>query len=747
MFQRTVARAFFSSLLAVAAFDAQAAAPTCANSIPDQTWSGSGPKTLQIRDTTFLDADFDDLTFTAKRLTGLALPAWLSFNATTLTLSGNPPVGEAKLSLKLTANDGHDGTAVCAFSLNLSNVNDAPTLATPLVDQSWSRGSAQSFQIPATAFTDADGDALTYSATLDDGSALPSWLTFAPATRTLSGTPPTGASSMIIKITASDGQSGTASDQFILSFTTAANRAPTVASPIADRTWSGSGSKSFRVPIGTFADRDGDTLTYSATLSDGSALPSWLRFSRTTRQFSGNPPSGLTSLRVKVRASDGKGGSASDSFVLSFSNTNDAPTVATTIADQSWSGRFQVPASTFSDGDGNSLTYSARLADGSALPSWLSFSPATRTFSGTAPSSGADLEVRVTASDGRGGNNSTTFRLAAEGTNQAPVASNGTLTVSRDTAGTGTLRATDADAEDALIYRVVTNGTKGTATITNASTGEYRYTPNSGATGTDTFTFKANDGTVDSSLATITVTINAVAQELTNTLGMTFKRIPSGTFTMGASSDDLNTDSWFSHARPQHQVTISRAFYMQTTEITQGQWREVMGSNPSYFSSCGDTCPVEQVSWNDLQDFISRLNSRGEGTYRLPTEAEWEYAARAGTTTAYSFGSSDSNINQYAWSYSNSSSTTHPVAQKLPNAWGLYDMHGNVWEWVADYWSDSFTSSAVTDPQGPSSGSGRVIRGGGWGSDPVYLRSAFRGDYDPGYRNLDFGARVLRTSP
>ncbi|MBF0628778.1 MAG: formylglycine-generating enzyme family protein [Magnetococcales bacterium] len=262
--------------------------------------------------------------------------------------------------------------------------------------------------------------------------------------------------------------------------------------------------------------------------------------------------------------------------------------------------------------------------------------------------------------------------------------------------------------------------------------------------GTDTFTFKANDGTVDSSLATITVTINAVAAEVTNSLGMTFKRIPSGTFTMGSPSE-ANQES----IEVQHQVTISRAFCMQTTEITQAQWREVMGSNPSYFSSCGDTCPVEQVSWNDLQDFFSRLNFRGEGTYRLPTEAEGEYAARAGTTTAYSFGSSDSNLSNYAWwdsGVGGNASETHPVAQKLPNPWGLYDMHGNVWEWVADYWSDTYSSSAVTDPQGPSSGSSQVVRGGGW-YNGVGLRSALRYDNDPGLRYYGIGARVLRTNP
>jgi formylglycine-generating enzyme required for sulfatase activity len=175
-----------------------------------------------------------------------------------------------------------------------------------------------------------------------------------------------------------------------------------------------------------------------------------------------------------------------------------------------------------------------------------------------------------------------------------------------------------------------------------------------------------------------------------------------------------------------------------------------MGNHPSYFINCGDNCPVEQVSWYDVQAFITELNKRGEGTYRLPTEAEWEYAARAGSTTAFANGgisvlecSYDPNLDAMGWYCGNSGSKTHPAAQKLPNAWGLYDMHGNVWEWCQD-WYGIYPSGAVLDPTGPSSGANRVIRGGSWYHYARSCRSAFRGSFSPGDRRYLLGFRLAR---
>jgi formylglycine-generating enzyme required for sulfatase activity len=170
-----------------------------------------------------------------------------------------------------------------------------------------------------------------------------------------------------------------------------------------------------------------------------------------------------------------------------------------------------------------------------------------------------------------------------------------------------------------------------------------------------------------------------------------------------------------------------------------------MGNNPSQFR--GDpNRPVENVSWEDVQEFLRRLNAKEGGTqYRLPTEAEWEYAARAGSTTAYSFGDNSDRLGEYAWYAENSGGTTHPVGQRKPNAWGLYDMHGNVWEWVQD-WYGNYPAEAATDPQGPASGSERVGRGGDWHGGAGHCRAAYRLRGSPGNRGGILGFRLLRTA-
>lgn len=226
------------------------------------------------------------------------------------------------------------------------------------------------------------------------------------------------------------------------------------------------------------------------------------------------------------------------------------------------------------------------------------------------------------------------------------------------------------------------------------------------------------------------------------TLGAKFVLIPAGTFMMGSPRDEPGRDS---DETPQHQVTISRPFYMQTTEVTQVQWKKVMGNNPSHFSSCGDDCPVELVSWEDVQDFIKKLNSmEGTDKYRLPTEAQWEYAARAGTTTRFHMGNSDDDLLRAGWLKANSGSKTHQVGQKTSNSWGLYDMYGNVYEWVQD-WFRLYTVGSLTDPAGPPSGLKRVRRGGSWSGIARYCRSANRDYFGPGQRSGLLGFRLLRT--
>ncbi len=233
-------------------------------------------------------------------------------------------------------------------------------------------------------------------------------------------------------------------------------------------------------------------------------------------------------------------------------------------------------------------------------------------------------------------------------------------------------------------------------------------------------------------------------------LGAKFVLIPAGTFMMGSPIDEPGRDGYES---TQYQVTISRAFFMQTTEVTQGQWKKVMGGNPSRFSDCGDDCPVEQVSWNDAQEFIQKLNSiEGTDKYRLPTEAEWEYAARAGTTTPFNTGNClTTDQANYDGNYPLSGCTkgghqqrTVRVGSFAPNSWGLYDMHGNVWEWVQD-WKGNYPTGSVTDPKGPSIGKFRMCRGGSWNQNAWVCRSAFRFYSFPSLRKDHRGFRLVRT--
>jgi formylglycine-generating enzyme required for sulfatase activity len=211
--------------------------------------------------------------------------------------------------------------------------------------------------------------------------------------------------------------------------------------------------------------------------------------------------------------------------------------------------------------------------------------------------------------------------------------------------------------------------------------------------------------------------------------------VEGGAFTMGSPAGVGSDDE-----RPAHQVTVG-SFNIGKYEVTQGLWKAVMGSNPSYFKK-GDNYPVEQVSWDDVQEFIVKLNALTGKKYRLPTEAEWEYAARGGRQSkgyTYSGGNTAGNV---AWYTDNSSSSTHPVGGKAPNELGIYDMSGNVWEWCSDLY-ETYPSTAQTNPAGPASGSHRVLRGGGWGGHAVDCRSAARNYDAPGYRLSIVGFRLV----
>ena len=220
-------------------------------------------------------------------------------------------------------------------------------------------------------------------------------------------------------------------------------------------------------------------------------------------------------------------------------------------------------------------------------------------------------------------------------------------------------------------------------------------------------------------------------------MGAKFVLIPAGTFMMGSPEDEVGRDD----DETLHQVTISKPFYLQTTQVTQRQWEMVMGNNPSCFT--GENRPVQCVSWDDVQEFISELNTKSDKNYRLPTEAEWEYACRAGSNGRYCFGDNETLLGEYAWYYNNSIHETHPVGLKKPNAWGLYDMHGNVEEWCSDWYGEKYYSESPRDnPLGPGSSSYRLLRGGSWFYSAQESRAAFRDGDNPDERGNGFGFRV-----
>ena len=222
-----------------------------------------------------------------------------------------------------------------------------------------------------------------------------------------------------------------------------------------------------------------------------------------------------------------------------------------------------------------------------------------------------------------------------------------------------------------------------------------------------------------------------------NGVSFTMIGVKGGTFTMGATSEQGTSEPW-DHEYPTHSVTLSN-FAIGETEVTQELWRAVMGSNPSRFS--GTNLPVEQVSWNDCQTFITKLNQLTGKNFRLPTEAEWEYAARGGNKSKGDKYAGSNTLGDVAWYEGNGSGRTHPVKQKQANELGLYDMSGNVWEWCQD-WFGTYSSSAQTNPTGPASGSNRVRRGGSWYYNARYCRVSFRYNNTPAYYNSGLGLRL-----
>jgi Ca2+-binding RTX toxin-like protein len=305
-----------------------------------------------------------------------------------------------------------DGSTANLESLLGGSINHAPTIANPLIDHTVSEDVLLNIQVPVDTFVDQDvGDSLTYSASLADGTALPAWLNFDAITGTLTGTPDDAqVGSFDLKVTATDSGNLTVSEVFTLTVTNV-NEAPTVSVPLADHTVLEDASVNIQMLANIFVDQDavhGDVLTYSASLANGGFLPTWLSFDPVTRTFTGTPLNGdVDIINVSVTATDTDGLSATNPFMLTVQNVNDAPMVVNSIADQSAAEdtafSFTVPSGAFADDDaahGDLLTYNAVLADGSPLPTWLSFNPTTRTFSGTpGPGDAGVLRLAVTVTD------------------------------------------------------------------------------------------------------------------------------------------------------------------------------------------------------------------------------------------------------------------------------------------------------------------------------------------------------------
>jgi formylglycine-generating enzyme required for sulfatase activity len=282
----------------------------------------------------------------------------------------------------------------------------------------------------------------------------------------------------------------------------------------------------------------------------------------------------------------------------------------------------------------------------------------------------------------------------------------------------------------------LTSGSTQVATFTPAEPGDY------------VFLLIVNDGQVDSEPDEVAVTVEEgvppgteeIGVELPDGREMEFVWIDPGMFTMGSPESEPGHEK---DESPEHEVKITRGFYLGKYEVTQAQWESVMGGNPSFY--VGDDHPVEQVSWDDVQEFVHRWNvAKGDSLFRLPTEAEWEYACRAGTQTAWSFGDDDDSVGDFAWySSNNDPKGAKEVGTKLPNSWGLHDMHGNVNEWVQDRYG-AYASEDQSDPTGAASGNERVHRGGSFSSSSTYLRSGNRSVMPAGNRLRLTGARILK---
>jgi VCBS repeat-containing protein len=419
-------------------------APEVANPIDDQVVLEDAAFNLTLPDNLFIDADGDAI-LTRVTVSGYETPPdWLRYDAATRTLFGTPENGDVgEFDVVVQGTDALGASALHSFHVTVHNTNDAPEVGTSLFDLRALEDAAFSFMLPADSFRDVDvGDVLGYTATLDNGEALPDWLSFDAQTRTFSGTPVNGeVGSLRLRVTATDLAGETASQVFPLEVVNT-NDAPTIGLVLTAHTVIEDAAFTYVLPEEAFVDADvGDRLTYTATLANGDALPAWLHLDGQTGAVSGTPGNdNVGELQVVVKATDRVGASASQTFVFVVANTNDAPQVSVTLTDQQATEDapfvFTVPEDVFRDVDaGDVLTLSATQADGSALPAWLSFDAATRTFSGL-PANGdvGSVSLRLTATDLAGAQAGQTFTVGVVNVNDAPEVG---IALTNQTARTG----------------------------------------------------------------------------------------------------------------------------------------------------------------------------------------------------------------------------------------------------------------------------------------------------------------------
>ena len=650
--------------------------------------------------------------------------------------------------------------------LHVGPINNPPTitLSAPTGGETWSAN-----RLIMWSATDDDDDTLSidisYSANggstwstissseTNDGSYL--WNTASVA----------NGSSYRIKVVVSDGQAtDTASSGSNFTISNAAPNNPpniTLTSPTGGETWSAN-----RLIMWSATDDDDDTLSIDISYSaNGGSTWSTISSSETNDgSYLWNTASVAngSSYRIKVVVSDGQAtdtASSGSNFTISNAAPNNPPNITLTspTGGETWSANRLIMWSATDDDDDTLSIDISYSANGGSTWSTISSSETndgSYLWNTASVANGSSYRIKVVVSDGQAtdtASSGSNFTISNAAPNNPP-----NITLTSPTGG-------ETWSANRLIMWSATDDDDDTLSI------DISYSANGGSTWSTISSSETNDGSylwntasvANGSSYRIKVVVSDGQATDTASSGSNFTvdnsgggggdldlvYIEPGTFQMGSVSG-------YSDETPVHTVTITQGFWMGKYEVTQAQWRAVvewkqdnggtsLSASPSYFS--GDDRPVEYVSWNDCQSWLAALSEMTGKTYRLPTEAEWEYACRAGSTTEYSFGDDAGTLGNYAWYSSNSGSNTHPVGGKLPNAWGLCDMHGNVWEWCQD-WYGSYTSGTQTDPTGPSTGSYRVLRGGSWFNLADRCRSAYRYLSNPDSRSCYYGLRVVSVS-